>query len=66
MKVFGGSQFQSIAVLGRPPYISMYVLVYILSRCSFPYLRDKLDNISKEISKIYYIRYITCTTDQDQ
>jgi hypothetical protein len=31
-----------------------------------PYLRDKLENISKEISKIYYIRYITCTIDQDQ
>ena len=35
MKVFGGSQFQSIAVFGRPPYFSMSVLVYILSRCSF-------------------------------
>ena len=40
--------------------------IYCTNSVWDPYLRDKLENISKEISKIYYIRYITCTTDQDQ
>ena len=40
--------------------------IYCTNSVWDPYLWDKLENISKEISKIYYIRYITCTTDQDQ